>query len=286
MVFWLSSKFKTKRCNVILSAGGPRVIAQVGALEALDQEGWVIENICGISAGSIVASFYASGYPLDKMKEMALKIDFGGFTKFNYMYPNQGLFIFDGLGDWVSKECMSVPESQRRCNLHIGACSLNTGRKRIFTNPWDRLELAKAIEATCTIPVIFKPVSYEDESLADGALWSSAPVHFYADKSSEKYNKYPNFVINVQNSHVYSYTNFNNPIKMLYRIFEVFQINRLRGLRKRVASRKYSKVCMVEPEIGNISSFNFSPSLESRRKMIQSGKSSMLEALKRGTFDG
>jgi NTE family protein len=284
----LFNKLKKKECNVILSAGGIRALAQIGALEVLEENGWNIKNICCISAGSVVGSFYASGLDLSTMKRIAVSTNFKTFTKVNYKHINQGIFVFNGLGEWVYDQAVIKNTTQdRRCTLHIGACSLVTGRRRIFEDPWNKTELVAAIHSTCTIPVVFEPYSYEGDRYADGALWSSAPVHFYSHVTSEKYNKLPTFVINVQDSHIHKFRNFNNPIKVLYRVFEVFQINRLRGLRKRVQSRKYTKICMVEPDLGDMSSFNFNPSAEERIGMIRAGRIAMANALQEDdTFGG
>lgn len=263
---------KKKECNVILSAGGIRALAQVGALQALEEGGWKIKSICGISAGAIVATFYASGCPLDKMIELCLNTDFNKFKKWNFPRFNEGIFKFQGLGNWVYDNSIAMGHTTK-CELNIATCSLSTGNKRIFTDPRDRDTLSTAIEATCCIPIIFKPVQYQDEFYADGALWSSAPIHFY-EKS-----KIPTIVIHVQNSHAYIFKSFNKPMQTLYRVFEVFQINRMKGLKKRVANKP---ICIVEPDLGLISPLAFASKKEVRKSMIELGKRCTQEAISKG----
>src|SRR5690606_23646257 len=98
-------KKKNKVCNVILSAGAMRTLAQVGALEALENDGWKVKSICGISAGAIVASLYAYGVPLSEMRTLACEADFNSMKKFNLKNLKKGLFRFNGLGSWVSSNC-------------------------------------------------------------------------------------------------------------------------------------------------------------------------------------
>src|SRR6187402_1909726 len=143
---------KKKNCNVIFSAGGIRAIAQIGALEALEAQGWNVKSVCGISAGAIVASMYANGTPLNEMKRLATEADFASMKKWNFPKFNEGLFKFNGLGDWVADNCLGKGY-KKRCELNIGTCSLSTGVKRIFTDPTTKEELSKAIEATCCIPM-------------------------------------------------------------------------------------------------------------------------------------
>jgi predicted acylesterase/phospholipase RssA len=279
---WLRTERK-KECNVILSAGGVKALAHIGALQALEEEGWKIKNVCGISAGAIVSTFYASGYDLDKLERTALKVPYNNYIKPNFPMFHRGLLRFNGLGDWVADACLKLPEDQRRCSLHIGACSITSGRHRVFTDPWSKELLSTVIEGTCAVPVLFTLVPYGDEMLTDGGLWSFAPVHYFSDKSSPAHNKLPTFVINVQSSRDISFTDYYHPIKLLYRTFEVLQMNRVRGLRKRIRGKK---VCVVEPKIPNISSYDFKASPHILQELIEAGRRATELAIKEGKFDG
>ncbi len=261
-----------KKCNVILSAGGIRALSQIGALEALEEQGWTIQKICGISAGSIVSSFYAYGTPIDRMRNLAIHQDFCQLKRLNLRQLNTGIYRFHGLGKWVRDN--SIDKGYiKRCNLNIVACSLSSGNKKVFVDPIGD-QLVQAIEATCCIPVIFKPISIEAEVYADGALWSSAPLHFFED------DPLPTFVINVQDSHTKFFTSFTKPFTTLYRIFEVFQINRLKSLKKRTLNKP---IYIIEPEIGSISPLAFKLDPYQRLCIIEEGKKSMLKFLE--SFD-
>lgn len=266
-----------KECNVILSAGGVRCLAQIGALQALEEDGWTIKSVCGISAGSIVAAMYAYGVPLDKMKEIGIATDFTKYKKANFKNIKKGMFKMLDFGKWVWDCCVTHGDcEQMKCELNIGACSITTGNKIIFTNP-KKEELQTAIEATCCIPLLFEPVKIGDEYYADGALWSSAPIHFYLD------SKLPTFVIHMQNSHTVPFTNYGNPIQLLYRIFEVFQINRLKSLKKRVYDKP---VYIIEPSAEGVSALAFKLESPVRRKMIESAKEETLSYLEEHNLDG
>ena len=49
------------RLGVCLSGGGARGFAHIGAMRALRELGLVPDIIAGVSAGSVVAAFYAAG---------------------------------------------------------------------------------------------------------------------------------------------------------------------------------------------------------------------------------
>ena len=50
-----------KNVALVLSSGGPRGFAYIGAIEALLELGYVITSIAGISIGSLIAGVYAAG---------------------------------------------------------------------------------------------------------------------------------------------------------------------------------------------------------------------------------
>lgn len=266
-----------KECNVVLSAGGIKALAHIGALEQLEAQGWKIKSICGISAGAIVASLYASGFSFSEMRAIATSTNFNDFKKLNWPCKD-GFFKFNGLGNWVAAQCLSKDPSLRKCDLNIVACSLTSGNKKIYNNPFDYSTLSTAIEGTCSVPLVFRPIKDGDEYYVDGALWSSAPIHFYQDQ------KLPTICVNVQTHHVNLFTDLHKPIQLIYRVFEVFQINRLKGLKKRLDTFK-NKVYMIEPDIDFVQAMDFRTNTQTRLKLIDQGKEAACLVLKSGIED-
>lgn len=58
---------KQYKIGIALSGGGARGFAHAGALKALEEFGIRPDILAGVSAGSIVASLYASGMSPDKI---------------------------------------------------------------------------------------------------------------------------------------------------------------------------------------------------------------------------
>ena len=52
---------KNKNVALVLSSGGPRGFAYIGAIEALEEHGYTITSIAGTSIGSLVGGIYAAG---------------------------------------------------------------------------------------------------------------------------------------------------------------------------------------------------------------------------------
>jgi len=49
-----------KNVALVLSSGGPRGFAYIGAIEALEEHGYTITSIAGTSIGSLVGGIYAA----------------------------------------------------------------------------------------------------------------------------------------------------------------------------------------------------------------------------------
>ena len=63
------------RVGLVLSGGGARGYAHVGALQVLEEAGVHVDYIGGTSMGSIVGGLYAAGYPADTLLRMLKETD-------------------------------------------------------------------------------------------------------------------------------------------------------------------------------------------------------------------
>ncbi len=65
-----------KKLNLVLSGGGVKGIAFLGALEVSQKRGYDFENIAGVSAGALVGACVAAGYKADELKKIMDEFDF------------------------------------------------------------------------------------------------------------------------------------------------------------------------------------------------------------------
>jgi len=67
-----------KRLGLALSAGGPRGVAHLGVLQALEEAGIPVAAVAGASVGAYVGGLYAAGVPLREIgrfwEEMGLSL--------------------------------------------------------------------------------------------------------------------------------------------------------------------------------------------------------------------
>ncbi|MGM9740109.1 MAG: patatin-like phospholipase family protein [Candidatus Cryptobacteroides sp.] len=65
---------KTKDVALVLSSGGPRGFAYIGAIEELESRGYSITSVAGCSIGSLVGGIYAAG-GLDEFKQWLFRLN-------------------------------------------------------------------------------------------------------------------------------------------------------------------------------------------------------------------
>ena len=56
---------KNKTVSLVLGSGGARGLAHIGVIDVLEEQGFAIESICGLSMGALVGCIYATGSPED-----------------------------------------------------------------------------------------------------------------------------------------------------------------------------------------------------------------------------
>jgi NTE family protein len=180
------------RIALVLSAGGLRGAAHVGVLRRLVGEGIPIHSIVGVSAGAVIAAYYAAvGLTLDEL--MADAEAFRGRHLLAYSFNVQsGHRIERHLASW----CGVIPERLRQLELatferlhhnvqRIGiVChDVKTRQPRYFATGFEQgVSLADVVRASASIPHLFPAMSVigdrDEFRLTDGGLSDPVPVGF------------------------------------------------------------------------------------------------------------
>ena len=162
-----------KNVALVLSSGGPRGFAYIGAIEALEEHGYTITSIAGTSMGSLVGGIYAAG-KLAEFKEWLYSLD--AWEVFSLMDLSIGKNHFVK-GDKVIDAIMQIVPNINIEDLQIPYCAvatdLYTGREVLF----DYGPLFRAIRASISIPSLFRPVKFGLTTLIDGAITNCLPLN-------------------------------------------------------------------------------------------------------------
>ena len=162
-----------KKVSLVLSSGGPRGFAYIGAIEELLRRGYVISSVTGTSAGALVGGIYAAG-GLDAFKEWIT-----GLTPAQVMVLMDPAFSRAALvkGERLMQEIRKrVPEVNIE-NLSIPftavATDLYTGEEVLFREG----PLFDAVRASISIPSMFMPVHMGTHTLVDGGICNTFPLN-------------------------------------------------------------------------------------------------------------
>lgn len=157
------------KLGLALSGGGAKGFAHIGAVKAFEEIGLVFDFVAGTSAGSFVGAAYAAGVTAAKMEEFSATftdndirskgIFFGGSPASNIEN------VADRILEGVTFDKLLIP-------FRAVAVDLISGEEYVFSEG----SVAKAVSASCAVPLIFKPVSHEDKILVDGGLLNTIPA--------------------------------------------------------------------------------------------------------------
>ncbi|MEN0006391.1 MAG: patatin-like phospholipase family protein [Bacteroidota bacterium] len=158
------------RIGIALSGGGAKGIAHIGILKALLENDIVPHAVAGTSAGSIAGALYAAGCSPEEMLDFVK--DASIFKIFKVVLPLDGLTNLNYLRERLTKFITEEKIEKLERELHIGVVNLNTGEHEI----WSRGNVFDVVTASCSIPLVFKPVEIEGQLYVDGGLLNNLLV--------------------------------------------------------------------------------------------------------------
>ncbi len=157
--------------GVALSGGGARGLAHAGALAAIEEAGLRPDVIAGVSAGSIAAVLYAAGRTpaqiLDIFKDK-------GFRDFVDLRPRKGgifsmlpfmKILKKNIGQYNLIEELPIP-------TYVGVTDFDHGIPVEFHSG----EIIPRVMASCSIPIVFRPVEIDGVHYVDGGVLRNHPA--------------------------------------------------------------------------------------------------------------
>jgi predicted acylesterase/phospholipase RssA len=162
---------QTPKVGLALSGASSRSIFYIGFLEVLQENGFPIDYIAALSGATIVAASYAVG-TMSKFKQLALKLN--KEVIFSLIERSQGkgglyhLRKFEELVRLYTKNYNFEDVSPR---LGFVATDLTAGKEVVLQVG----DLAKAICASCALPVVFEPQAWGNKILVDGGIINVVP---------------------------------------------------------------------------------------------------------------
>jgi len=190
------------KVGLVLSGGGAKGMAHIGALKVIEEAGITIDYIGGTSMGAIVGSLYASGYSANELDSIFREADFSDliqdnlprgaktfyekedseryaltlpFNKFKISFPKAisgGQKIYNEL----VRLLYHVKDVKDFNNLPIPffciATNMETGAEVLLNRGY----LPEAVMASGTFPSLFEPAEVDGQILIDGGVLNNYPI--------------------------------------------------------------------------------------------------------------
>lgn len=160
------------RLGLALGGGAARGFAHVGVIQVLEAHGIRPDMVVGTSAGSLVATLYASGQGGAELEKVALSMEEATLTDWTLPFNGRGMLRGDALARYVRQAVGGRLIEQMPLPLGILATDLGNGQAMLFR----RGDAALAVRASSAVPGVFTPVSISGREYVDGGLVAPVPV--------------------------------------------------------------------------------------------------------------
>lgn len=194
----------TSSFALVLGGGGSRGFAEIGVLQVLEEEGLRPGLIVGCSMGAILGALYSCGYTADELLQMVESQDWfslfsdaqlapaqlqGGWSelpdaqlsllldRFPPLPPRNltgGRTITQLIGALGADALLSAGNDFDRLPIPYRAVAVDLNSSQIVV--LRRGSLARAAQASGTIPILLPPVKMEGRELVDGGFRLNNPV--------------------------------------------------------------------------------------------------------------
>ncbi len=170
-----------KDIALVLSSGGARGLAHIGAIEELEEQGYRITSVAGCSMGALIGGVYAAG-KLKEFREWMKTIDrkkMLELTDFSFSLSHlvKGTRIIEAIMEFVPD--MAIED------LPIPYCCVATdwmsGNEVVFSKG----SLFEAIRASISLPTFYEPVQKDGMILIDGGVVNPIPMNRVKRKAGD-----------------------------------------------------------------------------------------------------
>jgi len=207
-VFCSLISFSQKKTALVLSGGGSRAVAHIGAIRALEEQQVKIDYIIGVSMGAFVGAMYASGMTPDEMEAFFLNNDVEAWVNEGKDSMEQNLFMQDAddaslvsldfkidkkgveygvpthfisanrlnfeLMKILSPSCVAAHNDFNKLMIPYRCVATEIDKNRLVV--LKKGSLCRSVRASMTFPFLLDPIRIEGALLFDGGMLDNFPV--------------------------------------------------------------------------------------------------------------
>jgi len=246
---------KPAKIALVLGAGASKGFAHVGVIKILESNKIPIHMIVGTSVGSVVGSFYASGYDAFQLQKLSFSIEKGDIV--DLILPENGFVKGEKLEEFVNKIVKNTPMEKMKIPFYAVAADIQSGEEVAF----GKGNTGMAVRASCSIPGVFRPVRIGERMYVDGGIVSPVAVDVAKRFGGD-------LIIAVDISAGTDRTLPENTIETILHSFNIMY--------SKLASMQIAKAdVVIKPKVSHIGSADFSK----RHEAILEGERAALVAL-------
>jgi NTE family protein len=169
------------KTGIALGGGGAKGLAHIGVIKVLEEHGIFPQVVSGTSIGALVGALYLLHDDIRAVEAIAM--GFENSNLYPYLSPrpsSSGLISEKGIQTFLNglfgeKRIEDLPRP-----FFCPATDVRRGREVMFAKGG----LLRAVRASISIPVIFKPVRLGRSYLVDGGLINPVPVDVLKNNGS------------------------------------------------------------------------------------------------------
>lgn len=173
---------KGQKIGLALSTGAARGLAHIGVIKVLEDAGIKVDYIAGASMGAMIGGGYAVTLDIGKVESIALKTDWRKLLSLvDLTLPLNGIIDGRKIQEFISSSIGDAKFSDAKIPLTVVATDVTTGERIILKEG----NIAKAVRASVSIPILFTPYNYDGRFLIDGGVVDPVPVRLVREMGAD-----------------------------------------------------------------------------------------------------
>jgi NTE family protein len=158
--------------GVVMSGGGARAYAHIGALRALREAGVPVDFVGGASMGAVVAAGPAMGWTLEELEDRIRRSFVDSDPLSDITFPMLAMSRAKKVDKLLEAAYGEVDLADLHLPFFAVSTNLTSGRIEVHR----RGRMRRAMRATIAIPGLLPPVVLDRQVLVDGAVLNNLPA--------------------------------------------------------------------------------------------------------------
>jgi NTE family protein len=161
------------KIGLALGGGGSRGYAHIGVLKILEQNNIPIDFIAGTSAGALVGAMYAFSKNSEQVEKAAVNNDLSKLLTLAMDFSfEKGMIKGEKTKQFLSQILEKSSFDSLKIPFKAVATDFDTAEEVVIKEG----DIASAVQASATFPLVFKPVKLMDRNLWDGGMSNPVPA--------------------------------------------------------------------------------------------------------------